>query len=53
MTLISKNVYIDKSHDIVNKDNTYHRTVKMKPPYVKLSIYIGFNKENNKEGPKS
>ena len=32
MTSISKNVYIDKLNDIVNKyNNTYHSTIKMKP----------------------
>ena len=32
MTVISKNVYIDKLDDIVNEyNNTYHRTMKMKP----------------------
>ena len=32
MTSISKNVYIDKLGDIVNKyNNTYHSTIKMKP----------------------
>ena len=41
MTLISKNVYIDKLDDIVNKyDNTYHSSIKIKPINVKLSIYI-------------
>ena len=31
MTLISKNVYIDKLDDIVNKyNNAYHSTIKMK-----------------------
>ena len=53
MTSISKNLYFDKLGDIVNKyDNTYHRTIKMKPVDVKPSMYINFNKENNKEGPK-
>ena len=53
MTSISKNVYIDKSDDIVNKCiNTYHRTIKIRTVDVKPSIYIDFNKENNKEGPK-
>ena len=53
MTSISKNVYIDKSDDIVNKCiNTYHRTIIIKTVDVKPSIYIDFNKENNKEGPK-
>ena len=32
MTSVSKNVDIDKLDDIVNEyDNTYHRTIKMKP----------------------
>ena len=44
MTSISKNVYIDKLHEIANKyNNIYHRTIKM---------YIDLNKENNKESPK-
>ena len=47
-------MYIDKLDDIVNKNNnTYHRTIKMKPVDVKPSIYIDFNKENDKKGPKS
>ena len=49
----SKNMYIDKLDDIVNKyNNTYHKTVKMKTVDVNPSIYIDFNKGNNKEGPK-
>ena len=37
MSSISKNVYIDKLDDIVNKyDNTYHRKVKMNPVDVKM-----------------
>ena len=36
MTSISKNVYINKLDDIVNKyNNTYHTTIKMKPIDVK------------------
>ena len=42
-----------KLDDIVNKyNNTYHKTVKMKTVDVNPSIYIDFNKGNNKEGPK-
>ena len=53
MTSISKNVYIDKLDDIVNKySNTYHRTIKMKPFDVKPSMYIEFNEKNNNEGLK-
>ena len=51
MTSATKNVYIDKLDDIVNKyNNTYHSTIKIKPVDVKSSTYIDFNKENNKEG---
>ena len=50
---ISKNMYIDKLDDIVDKyNNAYHRTINMKPANVKSSIYIDFNIENNKECPK-
>ena len=48
-------MYIDKLDDIVNVNkynNTYHRTIKMKHFDVKRSIYIDFNKENNKKGTK-
>ena len=38
---MSKNVYINKLDDIVNKyNNAYHRTIKMKPVDVKTSTYI-------------
>ena len=53
MTLISKNMYSDKLDDIVNKyNNTYHRTIKMKPVDVKSSTYIDSNKEINNKDPK-
>ena len=53
MTSISKNVYIDKLDDIVNEyNNTYHRTIKMKPVDVKDNAYIDFNKEVNDKDPK-
>ena len=53
MISISKYVYIDKLDDIVNKyNNTCHRTIKMKYADVKPSMYIDFDKENNKVGPK-
>ena len=48
MTSVSKNLYIDKLNDIVNKYNdTYHSTIKLKPVDVKSNLYIDFNKENN------
>ena len=53
MTSISKNVYIDKLDDIVNEyNNTYHRTIKMKPIDVKDNTYIDFGKEVNDKDPK-
>ena len=53
MTAISKNVYIDKLDDIVNEyNNTYHRTIKMKPVDVKDNTYIDFEKELNNKDPK-
>ena len=36
MNSVSKNVYIDKLDDIVNKyNNTYNRTIKTKPVDIK------------------
>ena len=51
-TSISKNVYINKLEDTVNKYNTYHSTIKMKSVDLKSSTYIDFNKENNKKNLK-
>ena len=53
MTLISKNVYIDKLDDIVNEyNNAYHKAIKMKPVAVTSSTYVGSSKETNDEDPK-
>ena len=40
VTSISKNMYIDKY-----SNNTYHRTIKMKPVDVKDNTYIDFKKK--------
>ena len=41
MTSVSKNVYIDRLDDIANVyNNTYHRTIKVKPVDVKDNTYI-------------
>ena len=46
MTSISKNMYIDKLDDMVNKcNNTYHNTIKMKPADIKSSTYIDSSKK--------
>ena len=48
-----KNVYIEKSDDIVNEyNNIYHRTIKIKPVDVKDNTYIDFGKESNARDPK-
>ena len=53
MISISKNVYIDQLDDIVNEyNNTYHRTIKMKPIDVKDNTYINTGKEVNDKDPK-
>ena len=46
MTSISKNVYFEKLHDIIDKfNNTYHSTMKMKSTDVKSNTYIDLNVE--------
>ena len=46
MTSISKNVYIDKLDNIVNKYNDrYHSTIKIKPVDAKSNTYINPSKE--------
>ena len=53
MTSVSKNVHIDKLHDIVNEySNTYHITIKMKLVDVKDNKYIYYIKECNDKDPK-
>ena len=53
MISISRNLYIDKLDDIVNKyNNTYHSTIKMKPVNVRSSTYINSSKEINAKDPK-
>ena len=53
MTAISKNVYIDKLDNFVNKyNNTYHTTIKIKPTDVKNITYIELKKEVNNKDPK-
>ena len=45
MMSVSKNVYIDKLDDIVDKCNkTYHSTIKMKSVDVKSNTYIDSSK---------
>ena len=53
MTLWCLNVYINELDDIVGEyNNTYNRTIKMKPVDVKDDTYIDFKKEVNDRDPK-
>ena len=46
-------MYIDKLDEIVIKyNNTYHRTIKMKPVDDKNNLYIDFGKRSNDKDPK-
>ena len=48
MTSVTKNMYIDKLDNIVNKyNNTYHNTVEMKPDDVKSHAYLDFSVGKN------
>ena len=41
ITIVSKNMYINKLDEIIDKYNkTYHRTIKMKPADVTVDNYI-------------
>ena len=45
MTSVSKNVYIDKLDDIIDKYNDkYHSTIKMKAVEVKSNTYLDYSK---------
>ena len=53
MTAVSKNVYVDKLDDAVNEyNNTYHRTIKMRPIKIKNNTYFDYIKEVNNKDPK-
>ena len=53
MTAVSKNVYFDVLDDIVdNYNNTYHRTIKIKPIDVKSNSYAEYNVNSNEKDPK-
>ena len=49
MTVVSKNVYFDVLNDIVDEYNqTYHKTIKMKPIDVQIDSFAEYN-ENSKK----
>ena len=52
MAAISKNVYFDVLNDIVDEyNNTYHKTIKMKPIDVKSDSFAEYNEESNEKDP--
>ena len=53
MTAISKNVYFDVLDDTVDEyNNTYHKTIKMKPVDVGDHSFAEYNEESNEKDPK-
>ena len=53
MTAVSKNVYFDVLDDIVdNYNNTFHRTIGMKPIDVKSDSYAKYNADSYEKDPK-
>ena len=52
-TAMSKNVYFDVLDNIVDKyNNTYYRTIKMKPIDVRSNFYAEYNVESYENDPK-
>ena len=53
MTSIAKNVYFNVLDDIVDKyNNTYHKTIKMKPVNVEDDSFAEYNEQSNEKYPK-
>ena len=52
MTAIGKNVYFDVLDNIIIKyNNTYHKTIKMKPKDVKDYSFAEYNEDSNEKNP--
>ena len=53
LTAISKNIFFNVLDDIVDEyKNTYHKTIKMKPIFVKNGFFAEHNEEFNEKDPK-
>ena len=53
MTTVSKNIYFYVLNDIVDEyNNTYHKTIKMKPIDVGDDSFSEYNEESNEKDPK-
>ena len=51
MTAVSKNVYIKKLDQIIDKYSNTYQTIKTKSAGVKKGTYVGFNAEKNNKDP--
>ena len=50
MAAVSKNICFDVLNDIVDEyNNTYHKTIKMKPTDVKSDSFAEYNEESNEK----
>ena len=53
MTAVSKNVYFNVLNDIVkNYNNTYHKSIKMKPIDIKSDSYPAYSVDSDEKHPK-
>ena len=53
MAAVSKNVYFNVLNNIVDEyNNTYHKTIRMKPVDVKSDSFAGYNEQSNEKDPK-
>ena len=53
MTAISKKNYFNVLYEIVDEyNNTYHRTIEMKPINIKFNSYAKYNEDSNEKDPK-
>ena len=53
MTAVSKNIYFDVLNHIVDEyNNTYHKTIKMKPIHVGDDSFSEYNEKSNEKEPK-
>ena len=50
MAAVSKNVYFNVLNNIVDEyNNTYHKTIRMKPVDVKSDSFAGYNEQSNEK----
>ena len=53
MTTNSENVYFNVLNDIIHEcNNTYHKTIKLKPIDAKSDSFAEYNEESKKKDPK-